>query len=152
MMSVWKSGIAGVVTLPNGWVVRGRGLYAGTPSGDLAPDYALYLTGARHEEAGWESRWVRWPDFGLPHSTAEATDAIRETFQRLQDSKVEIACTGGHGPYGHGDGDARPAGWCAWRGRGRLGARELPPPRCGNVAATALGAPHATVTDSVTAP
>lgn len=100
MMSAWNSGLPGVVTLPNGCVVRGRGLYEGTPSGDLAPDYALYLTATRHEEPGWESRWVRWPDFGLPHSTADAVDAIWGTFERLQDCKVEIACAGGTGRTG----------------------------------------------------
>lgn len=99
-MRTWDEAIEGVVSLPDGRRVRGRGLYEGMPPAELVPDFGLYLTGEPHREPGWESRWVRWPDFGLPDSTADAVDALREAFERARDARIEIACDGGTGRTG----------------------------------------------------
>ncbi|GAB3806385.1 protein-tyrosine phosphatase family protein [Humibacter antri] len=99
-MDAWNEQIAGVVTFPDGTRVRGRGLHEGTPGGELTPQFGLYLTGKPHMEPDWECRWVRWPDFRLPHSTAEAVGALAEVFRRAASSKVEIACAGGTGRTG----------------------------------------------------
>jgi len=99
-MSIWNESLPGVVTLPDGRRVRGRGISDGTPEGELVPEFGLYLTGERHGEPGWESRWVRWPDFRLPNDTVDALDAIRDAFSRAATTKVEIACDGGTGRTG----------------------------------------------------
>jgi len=99
-MTTWNPHLPGVVTLPDGRRVRGRGLSAETPQGELAPEFALYLTARPHSEPGWESRWVRWPDFRLPRDTDDAVDAIRDAYSRAGSAKVEIACAGGTGRTG----------------------------------------------------
>lgn len=94
----WEPDVAGVVVFPGGRSVRGRGLRDGPPREH--PDFGVYLTGSTHREAGWESRWVRWPDFWLPHSTDEAVAAVREAYERAGSERVEIACKGGTGRTG----------------------------------------------------
>ncbi|QDW61475.1 protein-tyrosine phosphatase family protein [Oerskovia sp. KBS0722] len=98
-MSLWSSTTAGLVVLPDGRRVRGRGLAAGPPDATEVPDLGLYLTARPHTEA-WESRWVSWPDFGLPRSTSDAVEALRDVFERSSVSRVEIACDGGTGRTG----------------------------------------------------
>jgi hypothetical protein len=98
-VGAWSSSTIGLVTLPDGRQVRGRGLAAGPPSGDELPELGVYLTGAPHREA-WESRWVAWPDFRLPRSSPDAVAAIHEAFERAASSRVEIACDGGTGRTG----------------------------------------------------
>jgi hypothetical protein len=56
---------AGVLPLPSGKLVRGRGLRKPLPPGPQ-PDFALYLCGREPLPVEWESRWLRWPDFWLP--------------------------------------------------------------------------------------
>ena len=99
-MSVWSTLIEGVVTLPDGRRVRGRGLLAGPPHADEVPEFGLYLTGKPHVEGGWESRWVAWPDFRLPRSSADAIAALVDAHERSASSRVEIACDGGTGRTG----------------------------------------------------
>ncbi|BBX32809.1 protein-tyrosine phosphatase family protein [Mycolicibacterium mageritense] len=94
----WDPDVAGVVVFPGGHRVRGRGLRAGPPPEPA--DFGVYLTGTEHLENAWESRWVRWPDFWLPHSTSEAVSAVREAFARAGSERVEIACKGGTGRTG----------------------------------------------------
>ncbi|MBD7982015.1 protein-tyrosine phosphatase family protein [Oerskovia merdavium] len=98
-MGAWNSSTTGLVTLPDGRQVRGRGLAAGPPLDDEPPELGVYLTGAPHREA-WESSWVAWPDFGLPRSTADAVTALHEAFERASTSRVEIVCDGGTGRTG----------------------------------------------------
>lgn len=45
-------------------------------------------------------RWVRWPDFGLPRDRRDAVEALRGTWLRAADQRVEIACGGGRGRTG----------------------------------------------------
>jgi len=79
--------------------VRGRGLRDPLPSGPL-PTYALYLLGREPAAQPWPSRWLRWPDFRLPADRDEAATALRETYARLTEDRVEVACGGGRGRTG----------------------------------------------------
>jgi len=49
---------------------------------------------------GWESRWVRWPDFRTPADSDDAIAALREAHRRAATERVEIACRGGVGRTG----------------------------------------------------
>src|ERR1700722_9159290 len=95
----WEPGGAGVLRLPSGRLVRGRGLrrpvLAGPP-----PQFALYLLGRRPPPVPWEARWVRWPDFWLPSDPAAAASVLHEAWERAVTERVEIACAGGRGRTG----------------------------------------------------
>jgi protein-tyrosine phosphatase len=94
---VWPPG-PGVVQLPDGRLVRGRGLrekIVVTP-----PDHGVYLLGSKPEGFDWSHRWVRWRDFWTPADTADALDALREAFVLAVDHRVELACAGGTGRTG----------------------------------------------------
>ena len=95
----WEAGDTGVLALPSGRLIRGRGLRRPMPSGH-PPEFGVYLLGARPPELGWEMRWIRWPDFRLPRDPAEATTVLREAWQRSAGERVEIACGGGRGRTG----------------------------------------------------
>ncbi|GIF00795.1 protein-tyrosine phosphatase family protein [Paractinoplanes rishiriensis] len=96
---LWLPGETGVLGLPSGRLVRGRGLRHPMPSGH-PPTFGVYLLGAPPPEFGWESRWVRWPDFRLPADRAYAIRVLREAWERAEDERVEIACGGGRGRTG----------------------------------------------------
>ena len=96
----WSDGTTGVVVLPDGRIVRGRGLGNNLSKESVHPEFALYLTAKPPEPAEWESRWVRWPDFRLPHSSEEALDALKQAHDRAEFERVEIACNGGTGRTG----------------------------------------------------
>lgn len=95
----WEPTGEGVLRLPSGRLVRGRGLRRPLPPGPL-PTFALYLLGDRPEPVPWESRWLRWPDFRLPSDRAAAAEALREAWVRAETERVEIACAGGQGRTG----------------------------------------------------
>ncbi|MFF2268624.1 protein-tyrosine phosphatase family protein [Cellulosimicrobium cellulans] len=98
-MGSWERG-DGVVELPDGRRVRGRGLRSGPPGPGDEPGLGVYLTGRRPPSQPWESRWVRWPDFALPRSTPDAVAVLREAYERAADERVEVACEGGTGRTG----------------------------------------------------
>lgn len=98
-METWEPGAAGVLRLPSGRLVRGRGLRDGLPGGAL-PEYGVYLLGKEPPTVEWDSRWVRWPDFRLPADDREARDAFSEVLTRAASERVEIACGGGRGRTG----------------------------------------------------
>lgn len=98
-MSAWEPGAPGVVALPSGRLVRGRGLCRPLPDGPL-PEFGVYLLAGPPEPAPWEVRWVHWPDFRLPRNRCDARDALREARRRATDQRVEIACSGGRGRTG----------------------------------------------------
>lgn len=98
-MEPWSTELSGVVTLPSGRLVRGRGLRGGPVDDDDAPGFGLYLTARPHRER-WPSRWIRWPDFRLPRVPSEALSALREAYDRSSVERVEIACGGGTGRTG----------------------------------------------------
>ncbi|MEB3370394.1 protein-tyrosine phosphatase family protein [Saccharopolyspora mangrovi] len=98
-MGGWDAGAPGVVTLPSGKRVRGRGLRHPVPDGPR-PEFALHLVGRRPAAVEWDARWVRWPDFWLPSDRVDAADAFREAWLRAADERVELACAGGRGRTG----------------------------------------------------
>ncbi|WP_405614928.1 protein-tyrosine phosphatase family protein [Streptomyces sp. NBC_01508] len=99
MITTWEPTAAGVLRLPSGRLVRGRGLRHPLPAGPT-PDFALYLLGKEPPAVEWTARWVRWPDFRLPTDRAGATEALREALARAGDERVEVACGGGRGRTG----------------------------------------------------
>ncbi len=98
-MSAWGAGAPGILSLPSGLLVRGRGLRRPLPD-DTSPEFGIYLLNKRPEPVPWEARWVRWPDFWLPTDRHDAQDALREAWRRAADERVEIACGGGRGRTG----------------------------------------------------
>ena len=94
----WRPG-PGVVVLPSGRTVRGRGLRHPLPAGDV-PELGVYLLGHEPPPTGWEQRWVRWPDFRLPADRAAAVDVLREVLELSGTRRVELACAGGRGRTG----------------------------------------------------
>ncbi|MGW0732067.1 protein-tyrosine phosphatase family protein [Streptomyces sp. NPDC002851] len=99
MISTWDPEANGVLCLPSGRLVRGRGLRGPLPEGP-APDFGLYLLGHEPPPVAWESRWLRWPDFRLPADRAEAREALRVVWERAVGERVEVACGGGVGRTG----------------------------------------------------
>lgn len=99
MTETWQPTGPGVLRLPSGRLVRGRGLRRPLPPGPM-PTYAVHLLGKQPPEVPWEARWLRWPDFWLPGSHAEARAVLGEAWQRAAGGRVEIACGGGRGRTG----------------------------------------------------
>jgi protein-tyrosine phosphatase len=97
-MAQWPDG-PGIVELPDGRRVRGRGLRYPTPDGP-APELGVYLLGHDPGPLAWDHRWVRWPDFRTPASTPDAVAALEEAHRRAAGERVEIACGGGVGRTG----------------------------------------------------
>ncbi|GAA4198892.1 protein-tyrosine phosphatase family protein [Actinocatenispora rupis] len=95
----WEPGTAGVLRLPSGRLVRGRGLRKPLPAGPT-PTFGLYLLGSEPPAVDWPSRWLRWPDFRLPADRDDALDALREAWRRAGTERVEVACGGGIGRTG----------------------------------------------------
>lgn len=98
-MTGWATCGRGVLRLPSGRLVRGRGLRRPLPEG-LVPDLGLYLLPAPPPSLPWEARWVRWPDFRLPTDRADAQEALCEAWRRAATERVEVACGGGRGRTG----------------------------------------------------
>ncbi|MFC4607796.1 protein-tyrosine phosphatase family protein [Streptomyces maoxianensis] len=99
MTETWQPTDRGVLRLPSGRLVRGRGLRRPLPPGP-APTYAVHLLGKQPPEVAWETRWLRWPDFWLPSSHADALAVLGEAWHRAAGERVEIACGGGRGRTG----------------------------------------------------
>ncbi|MEU6350574.1 protein-tyrosine phosphatase family protein [Streptomyces sp. NPDC047072] len=96
----WDEQDEGVLRLPSGRLVRGRGLRRPLDAGAPVPSYGVYLLGHRPPEFPWTSRWLSWPDFRLPKDRAEARETLREAWERAAEERVEIACGGGRGRTG----------------------------------------------------
>ncbi|MGW8556761.1 protein-tyrosine phosphatase family protein [Streptomyces tubercidicus] len=99
MTTTWNATDAGVLSLPSGRLIRGRGLRRPLPAGP-ASAFAVHLLGKQPPEVPWESRWLRWPDFRLPSSHTEARTVLRTAWARADAERVEIACAGGRGRTG----------------------------------------------------
>jgi hypothetical protein len=99
MADAWDPAMTGVLRLPSGRLVRGRGLRRPLPEGPQ-PTFALYLLGREPDAVPWEARWLRWPDFGLPSDRGAVADALREAWARAPAERVEVACAGGLGRTG----------------------------------------------------
>lgn len=99
MTASWDLSASGVLRLPSGRLIRGRGLRHPLPDGQT-PDFALYLLGKEPPAVPWETRWLRWPDFRLPTDRAATAAALREALERAGTERVEVACGGGQGRTG----------------------------------------------------
>ncbi len=95
----WADGGTGVMRLPSGLLVRGRGLRYPMPPGH-PPTFGVYLLGRSPGEFGWESRHVRWPDFRLPADPAYLREVLIEVMDRAGTGRAELACGGGVGRTG----------------------------------------------------
>ncbi len=95
----WPDGTPGLLELPSGLRVRGRGVRRPVPPGP-APEFAVHVLGRTPPAVPWESRWVRWPDYGLPLRPARLRAALEELRRRGPDERVEVACAGGRGRTG----------------------------------------------------
>ncbi len=76
MIDSWDPAGPGVLRLPSGRLVRGRGLLRAYPMGP-PPTFGVYLLGKPASLVAWESRWVRWPDLWLPSDPADAGPPCR---------------------------------------------------------------------------
>ncbi|MFF0787794.1 protein phosphatase [Streptomyces spiralis] len=96
----WEEGQPGVLRLPSGRLVRGRGLRRPLDPGAPSPSLGVYLLGKRPPEVPWESHWLRWRDFRLPSDRAASRTRLVEAWERAVAERVEIACGGGRGRTG----------------------------------------------------
>lgn len=99
MATGWDEETPGVLRLPSGRLVRGRGLSRPLPDGP-EPTFGVYLLGTLPPPVPWRSAWVRWPDFRLPSDRAAARAAFVEALEQAERERVEFACAGGHGRTG----------------------------------------------------
>lgn len=95
----WDAHAPGVVTLPDGLRVRGRGVRRATLAPDDEPDRGAYLLG-RAFDVAWPSVWIAWPDFRLPRDPVAAVAALARIHAAAADERVEVACAGGVGRTG----------------------------------------------------
>jgi hypothetical protein len=99
--SGWDPAARGVLRLPSGRLVRGRGLRREPAvTGGVPPTFGVYLLGHQPPATDWEQRWLRWPDFRLPADDAAARAVLTETWERAATDRVELACAGGRGRTG----------------------------------------------------
>lgn len=98
-VSSWGEADPGVLALPSGRLVRGRGLCRPMPAGQ-APEFAVHLLATASLTTRWDSRWVQWPDFSLPADRVDARDALQEAWRRAASQRVEVACGAGRGRTG----------------------------------------------------
>jgi protein-tyrosine phosphatase len=86
------------VRFPDGTEVRAASL-PDRVEHDSWRHFGLYMDEAWRPS--WESYVIRWQDFGLPYSNAEAVDQILGTFTRAKAGQhVEVGCIGGLGRTG----------------------------------------------------
>ncbi|MCP2249935.1 protein-tyrosine phosphatase family protein [Lentzea aerocolonigenes] len=95
----WSADTPGILRLPSGRLIRGRGLRNPLPAGQQ-PEFGIYLQGKEPAPVEWESKWVKWTDFWLPADRAAFVKTLRELLERSETERVEIACSGGHGRTG----------------------------------------------------
>ena len=100
MGDLWSESDAGVLRLPSGRLIRGRGLRRTLDATVPTPSYGVYLLGERPPEVPWQSGWIRWPDFRLPADRAAARELLADAWERAAGERVEIACRGGTGRTG----------------------------------------------------
>lgn len=95
--SGWPPGVPGLLVLPSGRLVRGRGLRSGPASPPL-PQFGVYLT-VRAPRVPWSSVWVRCRDFSVPDAD-DLSDTLRDALGRAATQRVEVGCGGGRGRTG----------------------------------------------------
>jgi Protein-tyrosine phosphatase len=95
----WDAAAPGILRLPSGRLIRGRGLGRPLPEGPL-PTFGIYLLAKPPSGLTWDWRWLRWPDFGLPSDRDQVRPVLAQAMERSLTERVEVACTGGHGRTG----------------------------------------------------
>ncbi|MET7570065.1 protein phosphatase [Streptomyces sp. NPDC005492] len=100
MTDTWNPNDPGVLRLPSGRLIRGRGLRHPLPTGAPTPSYGVYLLGRRPPDVSWDADWIRWPDFRLPVDRVAARAVLAEVWRRADGERVEVACGGGRGRTG----------------------------------------------------
>jgi hypothetical protein len=90
----WDPDGPGVMRLPSGRLVRGRGLRRPAPDGP-PPVFGIYLAGKPPAPMAWESRWLCWPDFRFPADPDQFRPTLAEAWRRAATERVEVACAGG---------------------------------------------------------
>lgn len=90
---------AGIVVLPNGTRIRGRGLRRPIPPGP-DPTFGVYLLAAPPPPTSRKSTWIKWPDFRLPADRKGAIEILRDVLALVETERVEVACEGGRGRTG----------------------------------------------------
>lgn len=98
-MSRWDPSSPGVLVLPSGRALRGRALRGPRPGPPL-PEFGVYLLRRPPTPSPWPTRWVRWPDFGVPSDRQDAREALVELWEKSAHSRTEVACDGGRGRTG----------------------------------------------------
>ncbi|MGW5100426.1 protein-tyrosine phosphatase family protein [Streptomyces sp. NPDC004100] len=96
----WDPHTPGVLRLPSGRLVRGRGLRKPLDPAAPPPTYGVYLLNKRPPTVSWEFQWLRWPDFRLPADHIAARAVLTDAWERAADERVEFACGGGRGRTG----------------------------------------------------
>ena len=99
MSRAWDVAAPGVIVLPSGRAVRGRGLRRPLSPGPT-PDFAVYLLGHEPTPVPWPYTWLRWRDFWLPSDVEAARETLLDAWARSPHERVEVACGGGHGRTG----------------------------------------------------
>jgi protein-tyrosine phosphatase len=87
------------MALPSRRLIRGCALSGPRPAGP-DPEFAVYLLGSELRGLPWESRWIAWPDFGLPADADAARAVLAEALERAAAKRVEVGCAGGRGRTG----------------------------------------------------
>ena len=98
-MGTWQRG-PGVVELPSGRRVRGRGLRRSHDAPGDDPEFGVYLLAKPPSELRWDHRWVRCRDFRNPSDAQDALSSLREALDRAGAERVEVGCAGGVGRTG----------------------------------------------------
>ena len=99
MTEQWNTDTPGLIRLPSGRLIRGRGLRYDLPEGQT-PTLAVHLTDHQPPEPAWESLWVPWRDFWLPADPDDAMRKLRIAYERAATERVEVCCGGGVGRTG----------------------------------------------------
>src|SRR5688572_33402245 len=99
MAESWEPAAPGVLRLPSGRLIRGRGLRRPLPSG-LEPTYGVYLLGKPPPAVTWRADWIKWPDFRLPTDKERARAILHHAWSIAEEERVEVACGGGRGRTG----------------------------------------------------
>ena len=99
MIRSWDAAAPGVLHLPSGLLIRGRGIGRPLPAGPR-PTFAVHLLEYEPPAVPWDTVWVYWPDFGPPDDHRHLRCVLTEAWRRAEAERVEVACWGGRGRTG----------------------------------------------------
>ena len=95
--TTWASTTAGVLRLPSGRLVRGRGLRRPLPAGPVPPSRCICW--ATNRPVSWEAGGFTGPTSGC-RPTAQQPPTHCEAWTRAKTERVEVACGSGYGRTG----------------------------------------------------